>query len=252
MSRAAARRRRGRGTLEAVSRPALLLAIACAAAGCNQLLDIDDPPPAPDAGPPRMIGGKVQERYKDANNVTMYRVAAGATVDLDAGGVIVDSVITGPAGEYLLELPGGASPDVVIRSRRPDDLETAVFLADPLVADATMNFTLYTPAAVQGLATSVGVVHEATDRYVLVRIIDVVGPVAGAVIGSSSGGVRYADAAGVLAPTLTQTSASGLAAIFAVKAPSITLSVSTPASGTRQRELEIQPALTAFVQMRPN
>jgi hypothetical protein len=51
--------------------------------------------------------------------------------------------------------------------------------------------------------------------------------------------------------SLTQTTASGLAAIFAIKAPSITVTVTT-ASGTVQRELALEPALTAFLQVHPN
>jgi hypothetical protein len=249
----AARRPGGAWYAPSVRTPLLLLAIAGAAAGCNQLLDIEDPPPAAiDApGTAFRIGGRIQERYKDEMNVTMFRAADGAQVDLVAGGEVVSSAVASATGEYLVELPAGAPPDVIIRGRRLGDLENAVFPGDPIRADATLGFTLYTEASVAALASSVTVVHAPTDRYVLVRVFDVVGGFAGAVINSSSGGVRYADAANVLTPSLTQTTSSGLAAIFAVKTPSITVTV-TSALGTVQRELALDPALTAFLQIHPN
>lgn len=234
-----------------VRTPWLLLAIAAPAIGCNQILDIEDPPAQSDApGMAFRIGGRVQERYKDAMNVTMFRPADAAEVSLESGGEIVSTAVATAAGEYLVELPGGASPDVVIRARRTGDLENAVFLADPVAADETQNFTVYTEAAVASLAASVSIQHDPTDRYVLVRVFDVVGGVAGAVINSTSGAVRYADANNVLTPSLTQTTTSGLAGIFGIKLPVITVTVSS-AAGTNSRELALGNALTGFLGIHP-
>ncbi len=253
MSRVA-RRRGGVCYAPTVRTPLLLLAIAGAAAGCNQILEIEDPPPEAPPDAPGMafrIGGRIQERYKDAMNVTMFRPADAAQVDLESGGAIVSSTTANLAGEYMVELPGGASPDVIIRSRRTGDLENAVFPSDPISADETLGFTLYTEAAVASLAASVTIQHAATDRYVLIRVFDVVGGVAGAVINSTSGAVRYADAANVLMPSLTESTTSGLAAIFGVKAPTITVTVTT-ATGTVERVLALGNALTAQLQVRQN
>jgi hypothetical protein len=247
---------------------AALLAIALA--GCSKILGIDDlhgPGPGGngtvdaqpdgatiDAAPSVEVSGQITEI--DPISFASHPVP-NLPVELrrTPGDVLLASGATDANGEFRLNVATGGAPIVgyVHAMGKVINADDAYYFVRPLTRDTKLtNFVLFNQQGISLLAQFYGVAAPSPQSALVFTFVtgsDGTGKAGIAVqAGPNAGAVRYFDAQGnIPAPSLTVTSASGIAVVFDVPPVSTRFSANQNGQQLATHDLAAQAMTTDYI-----